>query len=232
MGLLRMVTRRFRPLPGILYSNLIADISTETTFQVSVPFRGSFIQIKIATNNTPNATRFPSPSGDPLFKYAQGCYDGSAFVSVPFRGSFIQMRTAEERRGADWVSVPFRGSFIQMLEESMELYRTCACFRPLPGILYSNMHIRCMTGQLRTVSVPFRGSFIQIIFSGGLTMKIRFPSPSGILYSNGSRVETSRGRVCFRPLPGILYSNFEMEKSLMMLLIVSVPFRRSFIQIM
>ena len=115
VGLLRMVTRRFRPLPGILYSNLIADISTETTFQVSVPFRGSFIQIKIATNNTPNATRFPSPSGDPLFKYAQGCYDGSAFVSVPFRGSFIQMNFTKT--------------------DEIEFIR----FRPLPGILYSNL---------------------------------------------------------------------------------------------
>ena len=58
---------------------------------VSVPFRGSFIQIQ-AQDVTANANVFPSPSGDPLFKSINDLYNKLPVrVSVPFRGSFIQM---------------------------------------------------------------------------------------------------------------------------------------------
>ena len=81
------------------------------------------------------------------------------------------------------VSVPFRGSFIQIC--TCRAYRNSKeSFRPLPGILYSNLRYTFMTADHSS----FR------------------PLP-GILHSNEMMRNQERRYSCFRPLTGILYSN-------------------------
>ena len=66
-----LATMSFRPLPGILYSNNDKP-SKKDGGVVSVPFRGSFIQIGGGMPEG-RVVEFPSPSGDPLFKWTILC---------------------------------------------------------------------------------------------------------------------------------------------------------------
>ena len=105
----------FRPLSGILYSNstLSRCPRPRTRFR---PLPEILYSNEMEMAEFKAWKKFPSPSGDPLFKspsFWLSC--GTRWVSVPFRGSFIQIERTHQRplqRAA--VSVPFRGSFIQM----------------------------------------------------------------------------------------------------------------------
>ena len=82
---------RFRPLPGTLYSNMAQrNVRLQVVWIVSVPFRGSFIQINQNNEYLMNI-QFPSPSGDSLFKWCKVAQGYVQRVSGPFRGSFIQI---------------------------------------------------------------------------------------------------------------------------------------------
>ena len=106
---------------------------------------------------------FPSPSGDPLFKYTANAHGQVCKVSVPFRRSFIQIGKEwwNEYEDAEFPSPSGDPLFKFCFDPSKVL--TGGGFRPLPGILYSNER-RCSLCYLELVSVPFRGSFIQIGF--------------------------------------------------------------------
>ena len=150
--------------------------------------------------------RFPSPSGDPLFK------------SVKNGGMNMRMQSFRPLPGILYsnclvISMTVNASFPSPSGDP--LFKFCfdpskvltgGGFRPLPGILYSNER-RCSLCYLELVSVPFRGSFIQIGFKKLWWICKGFPSPSGDPLFKCEEGRAMKYIVSFRPLPGILYSN-------------------------
>ncbi len=153
------------------------------------------------------AYTFPSPSGDPLFKWnGNGWVQSLEKVSVPFRGSFIQITFF---LAIVWNAMGFRplpGILYSNWTYASTTFTTSCRFRPLPGILYSN----------------------DFYFTNAVTQA--FPSPSGDPLFKYLLSVPHEIKLGFRPLPEILYSNICSE-SLPSSSEVSVPFRRSFIQI-
>ena len=95
--MLDLIHARFRPLPGFLYSNGNDERLPVNYGSVSVPFRGSFIQISTDASRSWKSSRFrPLP----------GIH-------------YSNHHTTTERRLPRAVSVPFQGSIIQILSFSL-----------------------------------------------------------------------------------------------------------------
>ena len=184
---------------------------------VSVPFRGSYSEIK---------STIP----------CMGVFDS---VSVPFRGSYseILVELASLLSCRESVSVPFRGSYSEILWHEYLLRKSRKSFPSPFGVrILKFTPLRLFHGLLQ-VSVPFRGSYSEIDES--ITdyrfkeIFAKFPSPFGvrILKFNSnislqsfisslvsvpfrgsySEISTSRNDIvgiidiCFRPLSGFVF---------------------------
>ena len=107
------------------------------------------------------------------------------------------------------------------------------CFRPLPGILYSNQSTTCTTNCPFAFPSPSEDPLFKWSKrNGNQKRRPRFRPLPGILYSNAPLVSRMLPLMGFRPLPGILYSNNVRKEVKPMTPQVSVPFRGSFIQML
>ena len=135
----RRVLRGFRPLTGILFFNLIWNLycTTIRITSVSVPLRGFCFSTSVTTSSVTSSSLFPSPYGDFVFQLY--------LPSQPILIMFLK------------VSVPLRGFCFSTPVKSIPK-NTCACFRPLTGILFFNYQGRKSNMKFKVrVSVPLRG---------------------------------------------------------------------------
>ena len=95
----------FRPLPGILYSNEPAA-ALQLYGLCFRPLPGILYSNKSPCVHAVFRFKFPSPSGDPLFKWKESCNSMTQYVSVPFRGSFIQILSFSHRINTTIIDLP------------------------------------------------------------------------------------------------------------------------------